>query len=270
MKNLTSLLFSAALAVAPLIACGQSPPAVPPAQPSIPAPSLVGPVSVAPEARAILKILQDRKETLKDFTAAIDYSTDIADIHDISGKRGALNFIIDPARGPIFTVDFTEDTANGKPKRKHHQQVIFDGKEVTTKDFDPKEIMHANMLPAGAKPGDAVSLNGPLTLPIGLDVEDVIRNFDVTLRPSKDPNQAVLKLVPRAAGGAPTGGGVPPKFDFTALEITVDKKLELPVKLVQTEKSRDVTTITLSNPVINQGQAKMESTATPPGWNVRK
>ena len=122
-------------------------------------------------------MLQDRKTTLKDFVARIDYSTKMADIGDVSGKRGTVDFIMDASRGPTFTVDFTDDTSEGKVKRKHHQQVIFDGKDLTTKDFDPKEIMHASVLPAGAKPGDAVALNGPLTLPIGLDVEDVALEF---------------------------------------------------------------------------------------------
>ena len=60
------------------------------------------------------------------------------------------------------------------------------------------------------------------------------------------------------------------KFDFTELQVTVDKKLQLPVKLVQTEKSRDVATIVLSDMQINEGKAKMESSATPPGWTERK
>ena len=88
------------------------------------------------------------------------------------------------------------------------------------------------VLPPGAKPGDAVTLNGEMTLPIGLDVEDVANNFTVTLEKSTDPNLAVLKLVPINKA----------KFSrYSQLEITVDKTLQLPVKLVQVSESVDTT-----------------------------
>ncbi len=219
-----------------------------------------------PAVESLLKTLQDRRETLKDFTAKIDYSVYHPVTDDTGGKRGTLDFQIDAAKGPIFTVDFTDDTdADGKAKRTHHQQVIFDGKNVTTKDFEPKEFMRMDVLPPGAKPGDAVTLNGPLTLPIGIRVDEVARNFEVTLLPPEagaGPDEATLRLMPRVAG----------KFDFKQLDITVDKKLELPTKLVQTAKNKDVTTIKLTDIQINAGKAHMQGEDVPAseGWKERK
>jgi hypothetical protein len=213
------------------------------------------------DAREALKILEDRKNTLQDFTAKIDYAVLHPDLGETSGKRGTVDFLNDPNKGPIFTVDFTADTDDlGKVRRAHHQQVIFDGQNVTTKDFLPKEFMRMNVLPPGGKPGDAITLNGPMTLPIGIRVDDVVANFDVTLV-SSSADATTLRLLPKTSG----------KFDFRELQITVDKKLQLPMKLVQTAKNRDVTTITLTDPQVNTGKARMQD-PTPPvgeGWRER-
>jgi hypothetical protein len=61
------------------------------------------------------------------------------------------------------------------------------------------------------------------------------------------------------------------KFDFKQLDITIDKKLELPIKLVQTAKGRqgDITTIKLTDIQPNTGKAKMQDLTPPPGWTQR-
>lgn len=213
------------------------------------------------DARQALKILEDRKATLKDFTAKIDYAVLHPDLGETSGKRGTVDFLNDPNKGPIFTVDFTADTDDlGKVKRAHHQQVIFDGQNITTKDFAVKQFMRINVVPAGGKPGDAITLNGPMTLPIGIRVEDVAANFDVTIVKSDDA-ATTLRLTPRTAG----------KFDFRDLQITIDKKLELPVKVVQTARNRDVTTISMTDIQPNTGRARMQDPNPPAGegWTER-
>jgi hypothetical protein len=230
-----------------------------------PAASAPADAPLDPQARALLDTLHDRRNTLKDFTATIDYSVRHPVTDETSGKRGTVDFLMDPARGPVFTVDFAVDTdESGKPKRTHHQQIIFDGTDITTRDFGSREYMTIRELPPGASPGDAVSLNGPLTLPIGIDVNDVLKNFQVSLAPAPAggaPDQATLRLVPRAIS----------KFDFKQLDITIDKKLELPIKLVQTAKGRqgDITTIKLTDIQPNTGKAKMQDLTPPPGWTQR-
>jgi hypothetical protein len=217
--------------------------------------------AITHDAREALKILEDRKNTLQDFTAKIDYAVLHPDLGETSGKRGTVDFLNDPNKGPIFTVEFTADTDDlGKVKRAHKQQVIFDGQTVTTKDFPVKQFMRMNVLPPGGKPGDAIALNGPLTLPIGIRVDDVAANFDVSVVKSDD-NATTLRLVPRTAG----------KFDFRELQITIDKKLELPVKVVQTAKNRDVTTIILTEVQPNTGKARMQDPNPPAneGWTER-
>ena len=219
--------------------------------------------------RAVLQTLQDRKNTLKDFTGTIDYSVYHPQTDSASGKRGTVDYRMDAERGPVFSADFTVNTDDdGKPKMAYHTQFVFDGQYFLVKDFgrnnDVKQYIKRDMLPAGAKPGDAVSLNGTLALPIGVSVDEVVRDFDVTAAPSKDANLKVLKLVPRTRG----------KFDFSSLEVTVDMRpeMQIPIKVTQTATNRDVTTIALKDVQINTGKAKPADTAVPAneGWTERK
>lgn len=224
-----------------------------------------GPVTIPADARDVLTMLHDRKATLKDFAGKIDYSVTASRTGDVTGKRGTVDFVLDPTRGPIFSADFTVNTIDGKPKTAYHSQFIFDGKDFTVKDFGTKndvmQYIRKEMLPPGAKPGDAVTLNGAMPLPIGLDVNDVAQTFEVALT-ANDASQAVLKLVPRQKG----------KFDYTQLDVTVDKKLQLPVKLVQTAGNGDETTILLQDLKINTGAAKLANPSVPSseGWTERK
>jgi hypothetical protein len=249
---------------------GQTPPdrpAIPPA-PAAPVAGPVAPVTAAPEVKTLLVMLHDRKDTLKDFTAKMDYN--VTDPRGGStGKTGTVAYLMDAAKGPIFSADFIKTTVNGKPNKLYHEQLIFDGKDLTDKDYglDDKgrNYWRKTLLPPGAKPGDAVTLNGALPLPIGLDVNDVLHTFDVTLQPSKDPNLAVLRLVPHD----------PKKFEYKQMDVSVDRKQELPVKLEQTakgdEETADVTTIELTGIEINTGKAKMLDASTPAsdGWTLK-
>jgi hypothetical protein len=236
-----------------------------PAVPTIPPPTQLPAGPAAPlsaEARQTLQVLHDRKDSLKDFTGKIDYNVEDARSGDATGKRGTIDFVMDAAKGPTFSADFSVNTADGKPKQAYHVQFIFDGRDFTIKDWglnnNTKQFVHNTLLPPGAKPGDAATLSGAMPLPIGLDVEDVARNFDVTPVTSKDPNEAVIKLVPRDKQ----------RFEYADLTVTLDKKQQLPVKLVQTGANGDITTILLTDLQINTGKAKLADAGTPEsqGW----
>ncbi len=221
-----------------------------------------------PNTHSVIKMLHDRKATLHDFTAKLDYSVYHPDTLDETGKQGTVDFIMDPVKGPIFTVDLTDNTEERKPKRKYHQQVLFDGVTVTTLDYEARQFTHSVVLPDGAKPGDAVSLTGPLPLPIGISEDEVTKHFDISLIPNaKDvpaANCVTLRLIPHKGET---------KFDFHQMDIVVDQKLELPVQLKQTSKNDEITTITLTELHPNEGKAKMGDPTPPananPAWTER-
>jgi len=215
-----------------------------------------------PAARDTLKMLQDRRNTLKDFQAGVIYDVYHKKTDDREGKRGTVDYLDDPKAGPTFSVRFTIDTVDGTPVKKHAQDLVFDGANVTRIDYAGKTYTRRTVVDPDAKPGDATSLNGGLPLPIGMNVEDVVRNFEVTIEPSPGLDQIVLKLIPRADAAG--------KFDFKRLEMTVDKKLQLPVKIIRTERNGDLTTVEFTDPAINTGKSKMVDTTMPKGsdWTL--
>ena len=72
---------------------GQALPSMPVA-PVAPVAGPVGPVTAAPEVREPLQMLRDRKDTLKDFAAKIDYN--VKDPRgDATGKTGTVAYLMD-------------------------------------------------------------------------------------------------------------------------------------------------------------------------------
>ena len=162
-----------------------------------------------PKARETLKMLQERggpQGTLKDFQAAVIYDVLHTKTEDREGKLGKVDYLMDPTLGPTFTVRFDKDTAEGVPIKNHRQDLIFDGTNVTIVDHVGKTFTRRRVLPPGAKPGAATSLNGGMPLPIGVDVEEIAKDFDVTVLPGAAADQVVLKLVPKGDAGK--------RFDF--------------------------------------------------------
>lgn len=215
-----------------------------------------------PAAREALKMLQERRGTLKDFQAKVVYDVTHSRTEDREGKLGKVDYLMDPTVGPTFTVRFDVDTEDGTPIKKHRQDVIFDGTNVTLIDWVGRTFTRRRVLAEGAKPGAATSLQGEMPLPIGVDVEEIGRDFDVTVEKGGDGDQVVLKLVPK--------GEAVKRFDFKQLVMTVDKKLELPVKVVRTERNGDVTTVELKEVEVNTGKAKMGDESVPKGegWTI--
>jgi outer membrane lipoprotein-sorting protein len=235
-------------------ACAQtSAPATAPGQTSAPA------AATDPAVLNTLKLLEERGKTLKDFTGKISFDTTDTISMDNEGTTGTVNLIVDPQNGPEFTAALTRTTVAGKPKHAIEQSIIFDGVNLTRIDFMAKTFDQVKVLPSGAKPGEATSLNGQIPLPIGLKTDEVLANFDVSPLPSKNPDQTQLRLVPKNRQ----------KFNFTQLDITVDNKLQLPIKMITSNKEKE-TTLEFKETQINTGQAKMQSADAPKGagWKI--
>ena len=208
------------------------------------------------DARKILQKLHDRKATLKDFTAKIDYSV-LHPIGDTDGMIGTAVYV-DDGTIPKLAASFTHDTEEGKITRVRKRNFVLDGDAFTMIDFKGKEFKQQKALPG--KPFKPNSLDAMIPVPIGLDVDEVIRNFLVTLQPSTDPNIEILRVVPREKE----------KYDYKQIDITIDKKLEIPVKIVVIATNDDITTVKFSDPQINTGKVDFPDTTPPkaPGWTI--
>ncbi|MCL2646885.1 MAG: hypothetical protein FWD61_07740 [Phycisphaerales bacterium] len=260
LKVVSLLLLVVSLLLLAAVACGQTLPAKPATQPATRSADVATPAS--PEARQILQRLHDRKATLKDFTAKVDYSVEHP-AGDTDGNVGSVVYSDEalPPSAPKLAAIFTGDTEDGKPVRIHARTIALDGKALTIIDFNAKDFKQQKAPPD--KPFNPNSLDSPIPVPLGLDVEEVVKNFVVTVQPpasAADPNLESIRVVPRIKG----------KFDYKQLDITIDKKLMLPVKVVVRAVGGDVTTIKFSEPRVNTGKVEFPDT-TPPkeaGWTI--
>lgn len=248
-------------------ACGQS---LPSTMPGGTGGAATGPattmaaVAVSAEARALLDMLEKRGETLKDFLADVDYSVYKSKLDDYEASDGFLAYIKDATGAKFSFRQVNLKTGNPPVLRKMGLQkdIVFDGEWLTFKDREAKTYRHVQVAKPGMG-GAVMKLDGPVPMPIGQKTADVVRDYFVRVLESKDANQVVLQLIPRTKG----------RTDFTELVVTVDKALELPVKMVSTAVRGDVTTITLKDAKVNAGKAKMIEVTAPPagaGWEVKE
>jgi len=212
-----------------------------------------------PEVRQILQQLHDRKATLKDFTAQIDYSVQHP-AGDVDGAIGTAVYV-DDGKLSKLAVTFTHDTDEGKKVRVRKRHFILDGKAFTMVDFKGKEFKQ--QLAPPEKQFNPNSLDAMIPVPIGIDVDEIAMNFEVTLLPPPPPADAnvhAISVVPRVKG----------RFDFKRLDLFIDKKLQLPVKVVHHAVGGDVTTMTFSEIKVNAGKVDFPSTVPPTeaGWTI--
>jgi hypothetical protein len=224
-----------------------------------------------PEAMRVLKMLQDRAQTLKDFTAKVESDTTHL-AGDTDAQTGDAVFVNDStadaggaAGGFKFAAHFTNATTDGKAAPTPDLQIVFDGARMTVIDRKAKTYRSSTLSspgnPAGAGNG-VTSLGGPMPLPIGLDPQSVVKDFQVTLGESPDPDHVVLKLKPRDKT----------RFDYKSLTMTVDKNLQLPVEVDVDQKSGEETAIKLTDVKVNAGGATIPKVSPPkdPGWTVEE
>ncbi|MDP7162045.1 MAG: outer membrane lipoprotein carrier protein LolA [Phycisphaerae bacterium] len=105
---------------------------------------------------------------------------------------------------------------------------------------------------------------GPFPLPFGQKTADMIRYFDCTTRPVRqyDPKGSVyLKLVPRKEYSK--------EFNFHYIQMWIDRKTYLPVKVVSRDKAKNITTVTFANVETDlKFEGKLFLIPKPPGWKL--
>ncbi|HVX86136.1 MAG TPA: outer membrane lipoprotein carrier protein LolA [Phycisphaerae bacterium] len=233
-----------------------------------------GDTSAPPEAMGVLKTLQDRAGTLKDFTAKVESDTTHL-AGDVDTQTGDAVFVNDAGAGGgagggagsefKFAAHFTNATSDGKAAPTPDLEIVFDGTRMTMIDRKAKTYRSSTLTSPGGGAGTGsgvTSLGGPMPLPIGLDPAAVVKDFQVTMGEAPDGDHVVLKLKPRDKT----------KFDYKSLTMTVDKKLQLPVEVDVDQKGGEETAIKLTDVKVNGGGVTIPE-VTPPkeaGWTVEE
>jgi outer membrane lipoprotein-sorting protein len=199
----------------------------------------------------ILDALQTRGDTLKDFSADVSLTTLNGGTQVQTMQTGQAWFANDPKTGERLRVNFNAEKNSAGIVTPINHQYILDGLDLLEIDFKKQRITTSQVL----KPGQKMNLmklgEGPFPLPIGQDPKLVQDQFAVT-KPAaaKDdpPGTAHISLAPKE--------GTSLARKFTSIDVFVDCKTNMPVRVVTLDQSGDtLRTTQLDKLQINKGLA---------------
>jgi hypothetical protein len=213
----------------------------------------------------VLHALEQRGESVKDLKAKIEWQVLDQVINDKQVKFGELLFKRDKPRDKFlvkFTRTVVEDQVIDKP-----EEHLFDGQWYTEKREATKSVIKRQIVRPGEEFDPFKLGQGPFPLPFGQKEAEILAKFQVTcVEPAKDDpaNAAHLKLIPK-----PTAEDMAEKYK--ELHFFIDKKLDLPVKVVADQKDEKLVTVTFTDIRVNTaipGSAFTVSVPDDPTWSV--
>jgi len=224
----------------------------------------IAPAAVAPEALALLKMLQARDETLKDFSARVKSEAYDVRLDETQSETGTLAYVRSGTNRK-FALRLDGFLVDGQPQGKRDRAVAFDGRWLVDQDNLRKQYTKTEVVP----PDQVVNpmrVGGPLPIPLGQDPDEILRDFTVTVDAAggaamkwERPLQK-LDLVPL----------VPESFRLRKLEMWIDAELQLPVRLRVTALDKKATLWALDKVVVNTGKVAWVDMPVPEGkeWTV--
>lgn len=225
------------------IACSATPGAKPQTQPA----TTTAPAADA-ESKKILDRLEQAGQKYQTVQADVKYHVLMRELGDSETRTGQVKFKLADKNHPArFYIRF--DTLRQGAGRKLADKVeyAFDGQWLTEAKHRVKQMTRYQVAAKGERADPLKLGRGPFPIPFGQRAEDVIKHFKVTTRETKktDPkNTDYLKLIRRKAYSD--------KINFTHMEMWIDRKTNLPVKVVSRDKNKDVTTVTFTNVKTNR------------------
>jgi hypothetical protein len=213
----------------------------------------------------VLHALEQRGESVKDLRAKIEWQVLDQVIDDKQVKFGELFFKRDKPRDKFlvkFTRTVVEDQVIDKP-----EEHLFDGEWYTEKRDATKSVIKRQIVRPGEEFDPFKLGQGPFPLPFGQKEAEILEKFQVTyVEPAKDDpaNAAHLKLIPK-----PTAEDMADKYN--ELHFFIDRKLDLPVKVVADQKDEKLVTVTFTDIRVNTGlpgSALAVSVPDDPTWSV--
>jgi outer membrane lipoprotein-sorting protein len=146
-------------------------------------------------------------------------------------------------------IDFTSLQYDQDKEQKYREQYLFDGVWLTYVDHQSRSVQRRQITEPNA-PADAFALASRRVPIMGFaKVEDLEKQFDIerVSLPPNDPNyQLHMKAKPDSIY----------KDDYTTMDVQVNKKQGLPVKIVAITTEKDVYEISLANAKINENVPK--------------
>ena len=199
--------------------------------------------AVGAAVTAILKRLEAAGDKYPNITAGIDFNVDMPQTGDTESRTGRVYYQGPGEKTPAkFRIHFDTLRQGTGPRIKDVVDYAFDGAWLTVRKERIKQMSRYQVAPPGKKVNPLQLGKGPFPVPFGQKAQAVIKHFKPTTRPARktDPkNTDYIKLTTRRQYRK--------DFSVVWLEMWVDRKTCLPMKIVAEDRSEDRTTVLFKN-----------------------
>jgi len=189
--------------------------------------------AVAPAAKMILDRLEQAGKKYTTIQADVKYHVLMRELGDSETRTGEVKFKQADKKHPTrFYIRFDKLRLGAGSERTEKVEYAFDGQWLTEAKHRIKQMTRYQVAVKGERVDPMELGRGPFPIPFGQRTENVIKHFKVTTRKAKktDPkNTDYLRLIRRKAYSD--------KINFTRMEMWIDRKTNLPVKVVSRDKN---------------------------------
>jgi outer membrane lipoprotein-sorting protein len=191
-----------------------------------------------PKVVKILEGLEQAGEKFKTIQADLDYQVQDRLTGDQEQRTGIVRYASATEKQPArFRVTFdTLRMGRRGPRVADKVDYAFDGQWLTIAKHKIREMTRYQVAAPGEKVEPLKLGEGPFPLPFGQQADEVLRQFEVTLRETKkgDPENAdYLRLIPRDRRS---------DQEILYIDMWVDRESHLPVKIASRGTDKKVTT----------------------------
>ena len=194
----------------------------------------------------ILQNLNEQTASLKSYQARIEYRFSQPLLESQALRTGAMYYLKSDDRSNL-RINFQTLRQDEEKEQKYIEQYIFDGVWLTVIDHQIKQVKKYQLAEAN-EPADAFELaanNFPI---IGFNSsQDLKKDFEISLLERKaagldNLTGLLLKVKPDSVY----------KDNYSSVEFYIDKKINLPAKIIAYSTEGDIYEIKLLEPKINQ------------------
>ena len=204
--------------------------------------------ALSAETMNILRELEAAGDKYRTIRADLDYEVVNLTLGDSEKRTGWVAYSKGDDKTPTrFRVSFEKCKLGAGAEFKDQVDYAFDGQWLTVAKHKIKNITLYQLAAEGQKVEPLRIGKGPFPLPFGQKAADMVKYFIPTTRPpvESDPNGTIyLRLVTRPQYAE--------ELPVTRMEMWIDAKTYLPVRLKSRDKNKAVTTVTFKDITTNK------------------
>jgi len=204
--------------------------------------------ALSAETMNILRELEAAGDKYRTIRADLDYEVVNLTLGDSEKRTGWVAYSKGDDKTPTrFRVSFEKCKLSAGAEFKDQVDYAFDGQWLTVAKHKIKNITLYQLAAEGQKVEPLRIGKGPFPLPFGQKAADMVKYFIPTTRPpvESDPNGTIyLRLVTRPQYAE--------ELPVTRMEMWIDAKTYLPVRLKSRDKNKAVTTVTFKDITTNK------------------